>query len=285
MKNDRFLRNSILALIVALTAQGCNPVIQPKLSPGELVRLQIETGADESILFSTAILFDQTGTDQFNRTVERSVRLYTDKVGTLGNGFYTESNEPELQSPRDAFEARIVDSLWGKITYKIGSNHVTRSYGPLLYRGKARLLKIGSWRLWRLEHRGGFRPSGDGSPDPQSIVVQSDNVSQEVTTSNLFRARWDSLITLTTGATSSLTVTVITDTPDDTFFVTYPVAGGYQTTVMSHDSVRHVATVAVSSLRRFELLAIQGFKSEAFKNPLYQDSLATTIQTAMIAFR
>lgn len=284
MNIDRFLRNSILALVVALHAPGCSPIVDAPLSEAEIIRQQIENGGDESILFSSAVLFDQSGTNQFSRSLDSLKREYVNLAGALANGFYEDN--VETPSTRQAFEADIVDRLWGTITYRIGLNNVTRPYSSLSHGGRAKFLKIGpNWELWRLEHRRGFKRAGDGSPHPQSIVVESNSASQTVNINVMVREFRDSLITLTTGTIANLTVTVISNSPNDTFFVTYPVIGGYQTTVMSHDSLTHVATVGVSSLRRYELLAIQGFKSEAFKDSTYSESLATTIQTAMIAFR
>lgn len=285
MKPDRFLRNIILALISLLATTGCGTVIEPGLSEGEKIRRQVDTGGDESILFSSAILFDQTGTNQFSRTLDSLRRDFVNLAGPVGNGFY--ADDIETQSTRQAFEGDIVDRLWGTITYRVGANTVTRPYAALAHDGRAKFLKVGSqWQLWRLEHRKGFKRAGDGSPDPQSIIVQSDSASQNVDANTLVREFRDSLITLLTNTLSELTVTVTTDTPNDTFFVTYPVVGGYLTTVMNHtDSITHVATIQVQSSRRYELLAIQGFKSEAFRDTLFLESLATTIQTAMIAFR
>jgi len=281
---DRFLRNSILILVAALHAPGCSPIVEPPISESEIIRQQIESGGDESILFSSAVLFDQSGTNQFSRSLDSLRREFVNLAGPVANGFYEDN--VETQSTRPAFESDIVDRLWGTITYRIGANNVTRPFSSLSHAGRAKFLKIGpDWELWRLEHRKGFKRAGDGSPNPQSIVVKSNSDSQTVNFNVLFREFRDSLITLNTSTTANLTVTVITNSPDDTFFVTYPVIGGYQTTVMSHDSLTHVATVGVSSLRRYELLAIQGFKSEAFRDSLYSESLATTIQTAMIAFR
>ena len=45
------------------------------------------------------------------------------------------------------------------------------------------------------------------------------------------------------------------------------------------------STVSVQSGRRFELLAVQGFKRRAFTDTLYNEATSTAIQTAIIAFR
>ena len=95
------------------------------------------------------------------------------------------------------------------------------------------------------------------------------------------------LLTLPANTPADLTVTVTTDSPDDSFFVTYPVISGYNTEVMNHvpGSFNHTATVTLHSGRRFELLTVQGFKSQAFKDTLFSETTASRIQSAVVAFR
>ena len=62
---------------------------------------------------------------------------------------------------------------------------------------------------------------------------------------------------------------------------------GYQTDVMTHlpGSLNHTATVSVHSGRRYELVAVQGFKRRAFTDTTYTEVTASRIQTAIVAFR
>jgi hypothetical protein len=96
----------------------------------------------------------------------------------------------------------------------------------------------------------------------------------------------DSVLTLPRYTTSNVDVWVVSSRTNDTFFVTYPVVGGYETTAMVHaDSITHTASVPVHSSRRYELLAVQGFKREAFTDTTYAEATATAIRSAILAFR
>lgn len=272
-----------LGLCLALLA-GCSATVEPDLTDGEQIRNQLEQGTDEAILFSAQLLTDQTGTAAFSRTVD-SVRR-----GFVNFRFYDDT--VELQSPVLAFEARILDTLFGTVTYRIGGTTESHPYSRLAYGGNAKLLKIGStsthsspWYIWRMQYRHAEQGAGDGSPSIGTMTVTSGGTTEQIATPENVQMRRDEVLTLPLGTLTDVDVAVTVDTPNDSFFVTYPVAGGYETVAMVHDSIHHTATVQVSSTRRFELLAVQGFKSDAFLVPGFPEATATAIRSAVMAFR
>jgi len=272
---------SLLACVLLLA--GCEASVDPELTDGELIRQQLDTGTDEAILFSAQILSDQTGTIQYARTVA-SIRR-----GFVNFRFYEDS--VELQSPVLAFEARILDTLFGSVTYRISGVDETYAFARLAYGGNAKLLKIGSssthpnpWHIWRMQYRHAEQGGGDGSPSIGIMTISSGGITEQIATPENVQMRRDDVLTLPMGTPTNVDVDVTVGTPNDSFFVTYPVAGGYETAVMVHDSIHHTATVAVSSTRRFELLTVQGFKREAFTQPGFAEATAIAIRSAVIRF-
>lgn len=273
-----------LLMLGMLLIAGCDTSVEPDLTDGELIRQQLEIGTDESILFSAAILSDQTGTIAYARTVD-SIRR-----GFVNFRFYDDS--VELQGTVLAFEARILDTLFGSVTYRIGGTTETHPYSKLAYGGNAKLLKIGSssthpnpWHIWRMQYRRAEQGAGDGSPAISIMTITSGGITKQVATPENVQMRRDDVLTLPLGTPTSVDIDVTVGTPNDSFFVTYPVAGGYETVTMAHDSIYHSATVQVSSTRRFELLTVQGFKSEAFTQPGFPEATAIAIRSAVMAFR
>ena len=276
------------ALLLSLCAQiltGCENTVEPQPTSGELIREILITGADESILFSPNVLKDQTGTDSYARTIDSLHR------GFVNYRFYTETVEvPQAL----AFEADILDTLWGTLTFNVNGTLVSRSYVKAAYGSSAKLLDnacfscANPWRIWKMRYRKADQPNGSGDPKITSMTVTNSAGAYPVVASPMVRINRDSLVTVALDSVVNLTVRVVCDAPDDTFFVTYPLAGGYMTQAMSHnlvDSLGHNAVVGVSSLRRYELLAVQGFKRQALQDTLYNQAASSAIQTAIIAFR
>lgn len=277
----------LLAAAVLWTAAGCDNSVEPDLTDGEQIRLLLDTGLDEAILFSPAILSDQTGTTDYARTIDSVKRGF---VMYLDPPFYYDTIEGQ-GSQRLAFEARIVDTLFGKVSYRVDGAVESYPYTLLACGGNAKILKIGAtsthpsaWYIWRMQYRRAEKGSGDGSPAIQTMTVASGGIAKSIATPAMVRMFRDSVLTVPAGTLTDVDVTVVVGTPNDSFFVTYPVAGGYETTAMAHDSLTHTATVQVSSNRRFELLAVQGFKREAFTQPGYAEAAATAIRVAAIRF-
>jgi hypothetical protein len=273
----------LLAAVVLSSAFGCDTSVQPDLTDGEQIRLLLDTGLDEAILFSSALLSDQTGTTAYSRTIDSVKR------GFVNPRFYDDN--VELQSQVLAFEASILDTLFGTVSYRVGGGVETYPYTLLAYGGNAKFLKIGStsthpsaWYVWRMQYRHAEKGAGDGSPSIQTATVSSGGVTRPIATPINVRLFRDSVLTVPPATLTDVDVTVVVDTPDDSFFVTYPVAGGYETRALAHDSLTHTATVQVSSGNRFELLAVQGFKREAFTQPAYPEAAATAIRAAAIRF-
>ena len=281
----RKIRTRAWALgLCTLLLAGCSTTVEPELTDGEQIRLLLDTGTDEAILFSAQILSDQTGTVAFSRTVDSVKR------GFVNFRFY--DDDVELQSPVLAFEARILDTLFGTVTYKIGGITETHPFSRLAYGGNAKLLKIGStsthpspWYIWRMQYRHAEQGAGDGSPSIGVMTITSGGITEQIATPQNVRLFRDTVLTLMPGVLTDVTVEVTVDTPNDSFFVTYPVAGGFETAVMAHDSIYHSATVQVSSTRRFELLTVQGFKSQAFLQSGFPEATAVAIRSASMAFR
>jgi hypothetical protein len=277
-----------LACVSALWAlgAGCENSVEPDLTPGELIRLLVETGGDESILFSPAILADQTGTDAFSRTIESASRRFDSTLGFFDDTL-------DFPSSRPAWEGFVRDVLSGTLTFQVGSTTVTRAYASLLFDGKARFTEtqLGSenpWQIWRMQYRHAEQPTGDGSPMIVAMTLSHNGVSHVVTNSDLKRIFRDSVMTIPHGVLSDLTITVTCNTKDDSLFVTYPVmAGVYETVAMRHtssDSLRHSATVQVRSTRRYELLAVQAFKRRAFTDSTYVQASASAVRSAILRF-
>jgi len=283
--------HSILALLVVMPlVAACENTVEPRPTSGELIREILVTGGDESILFSTAILRDQTGTTAYARTIDSQHR------GFVNPRFYEETTEDPGAL---AFEAEIYDTLWGTLTFNVQnlfgpSTIVTRPYVKAAYGGLAKLLDnscftcANPWRIWRMRYRKADQPNGSGDPKITSMTVARDT-TYRVVGSPFVRINRDSVITVKLDSLVNINVRVESDAPDDTFFITYPVASGtYQTVAMAHnvvDSLGHTATVGVRSLNRYELVAVQGFKRQALQDTLYNQAAASAIQTAIVAFR
>ncbi len=286
----RFQFASVCALgLCTLLAVGCEQAVEPKPTSGELIRDVLVYGADESILFSPEILRSQNGTIAYERTID-SVRR-----GFVNYRFYTETVEV---SAALAFEADILDTLWGTLTFNItdgiNSTIVSKPYVKASFGGNAKLLDnacftcSNPWRIWKMRYRKAGQPNGSGEPSITLMTVTNTAGVYPVVASPQVRINRDSVVTVKLDSLVHLTVRVETNSPDDTFFITYPVAGVYQTEPMSHnlvDSLGHNATVGVRSLRRFELIAVQGFKRQSLQDTLYNQAAASAMQTAIIAFR
>jgi hypothetical protein len=279
------LRAGLALCASAFWLAGCENNVQPEPTSGELIREILVTGADESILFSSQVLRDQTGTVSYARTIDSIHR------GFVNYRFYAETVEDPGAL---AFEADILDTLWGTVTLNVNGTYVSHPYVKAAYGGNAKLLDNycitceNPWRIWRMRYRKADQPNGAGEPKITSMSVTNSAGGYAIVASPQVRIFRDSVATVPLDSVTSLTVRVVTDAPDDTFFITYPLAGGYQTVAMSHnlvDSLGHNAVVGVSSLRRFELLAVQGFKRQALQDTLYNQAASSAMQTAIIAFR
>jgi len=279
-------RTWLLGLCVPLLF-GCEGTVEPDLTNGEQIRLLLDTGTDESILFSSQILSDQTGTLAFARTVDSVRRGF---IISRGSSFFYEDSS-ELQGTVLAFEARVLDTLFGTVTYRIFGTNQSYAYSKLQYGGTVKLLRIGAtsthsnpWWLWRMQYRHAEQGAGDGSPTIDVMTISSGGITKSIATSQSVRVFKDSVLTIAPGTLTDVTIDVTVKTANDSFFVTYPVAGGYETTVMAHDSIYHTATVQVSSTRRYELLTVQGFKSDAFTQPGFPEATATALRSAAMRF-
>lgn len=278
------MRAAGLAVWAALCA-GCEQAVEPKPTSGELIRDVLVNGADESILFSSEVLRHQEGTQAYARTIDSVHR------GFVNYRFYTETVEV---SGALAFEADILDTLWGTLTFNIGGTIVNKPYVKASYGGNAKLLDnacftcSNPWRIWKMRYRKADQPNGSGEPKITYMTVTNTAGTYTVVASPQVRINRDSVVTVKLDSLVHLTVRVETNSPDDSFFITYPVAGVYQTEPMGHDlvdSLGHDAVVGVRSLRRFELIAVQGFKRQALQDTLYNQAGASAIQTAIVAFR
>jgi len=276
---------AVVAIILAL---GCtNPVIDEQKTDGEWIRELLTTNADAVAVFSTGFLSDQTGTTSFSRTVDSVKRSFFDTI------FFVDSSDTiGLQSPKQAIQPRIVDSVFGKLTYMVNGVPATYPYAKLLYAGKARFLKLGGtsssenpWHLWRMESRYGGQP-GLGSPIITTMSVSANGQTMNLlprpaTPRRLFR---DSVFTVDANVLTAVTVTLTSATDNDSFFVTYPAFDAYQTEVMVHDSLTHTATVEIQSIHRYGVLGVQGFKRRSFQESGFGGAQASSIQSAVIRF-
>jgi len=279
------MSRALAFLAILWVTASCENAVEPKLTAGELIREVLVNGNDESILFSPAVLINQTGTSVFARTIDSLHR------GFVNRRFYDETVEvPQAL----AFEADIMDTIWGTLTFRVDGTVVTRRYNKLAYGGNAKLLDnacftcSNPWRIWRMRQRKADQPNGLGDPTIVTMTVTNAAGPYPAAPSPQVRINRDSVVTVALDSVVNLSVRVETDAPDDTFFITYPVAGTYNTVAMSHnpvDSLGHTAVVGVRSSRRFELLAVQGFKRQALRDTLYNQAASSAIQTAIIAFR
>jgi hypothetical protein len=274
-------------LILAMLAGCQSKTTEPVPGPLELILRKLDSGIDESILFSSEILADQTGTDVFARTI--------DGVGRgLVNGA---SFIPTDVTGRLAYRADVRDTLFGTLTFKVGTTFITRAYAALALGSISEFYDqtcfscANGWGVWRMQQREARNSNGQAEPAITNMRVRETldalNANQPAppTYVRIFR---DSVLTVLPNTPVSVDITVTTNSPDDTFFVTYPVVSGYMTQAMTHspaDSLNHRATVSVQSGRRYELLAVQGFKRRALTDTLYNEATSTAIQTAIIAFR
>lgn len=277
-----------LTLVPALCLMallGCEQAVQPEPTQGELIRDILVTGADESILFSADVLRNQVGTVAYSRTIDSLRR------GFVNLRFYAETVEV---SAALAFEADVIDTLWGTLTFNINGTIVSKPFVKAAYGGNAKLLDnacftcANPWRIWKMRYRKADQPNGSGEPKITLMTVTNSAGSYPIVASPQVRINRDSVVTVKLDSIVHLTVRVETNAPDDTFFITYPVSGGYQTEAMSHnlvDSLGHNAVVGVRSLRRYELLAVQGFKRQSLQDTLYNQASNSAMQTAIIAFR
>jgi hypothetical protein len=275
-----------LQLILSLAILGgCqNKTVDQVPGPIEFITRKMNSGLDESILFSSAVLADQTGTDVFSRTVESVHR------GLVNGANFV----PTDVTGRLAYRVDVRDTLSGTLTFKVGSTFYTRSYAGLAYGSVSHFYNgtcfscDNEWGIWRMFQRQAEQPNGQREPQITSMWVGTPPTSYRAAPSENLRIFRDSVLTVAANAPVSLDVTVTTNSPDDSFFVTYPVVSGYMTQAMTHspaDSLNHRATVSIQSGRRFELLAVQGFKRETFTDTNYNEATSTAIQTAIIAFR
>ena len=244
----------------------------------------MNTGLDEAILFSSAVLADQTGTAAFSRTI---TNVHRDLIN--GADFV-----PADVTGRLAYRVDVRDNLTGVLTFKVGATIVTRPYTGLAYGGVSHFYNEtcfscdNQWGIWRMFQRQADKANGQGQPKITGMWVRAAVPSYQAAPSQNVRIFRDSVLTVALNTPVSVDVTVTTSSPDDSFFVTYPMASGYMTQAMTHspaDSLNHRATVSVQSGRRFELLAVQGFKRQTFTDTLYNEATSTAIQTAIIAFR
>jgi hypothetical protein len=283
---SRLWRTWLLGLCVPLLF-GCEGTVEPDLTNGEQIRQLLDTGTDESILFSSQIFSDQTGTLAYTRTVDSVKRGF---IISRGSSFFYDDSV-ETQGTRLAFEARILDTLFGTVSYNVGGSIESHPYSKLAYGGTAKFLQNGStsthpnaWYLWRMQYRHAEQGAGDGSPSIDVMTISSGGITRSIATTQQVRVFRDSVLTLAPGTLTDVTIDVTVKTTNDSFFVTYPVAGGYETAVMAHDSIYHTATVQVSSTRRYELLAVQGFKSDAFTQPGFAEATAVALRSAAMRF-
>lgn len=274
-----------VCLATLLLAAGCQNAVEPQPTSGELIRDILVTGGDESILFSSAILSNQSGTNAYARTIDSIHR------GFVNRYFYADTVEA---SPALAFEADILDTLWGRLSFNVEGTVVVRPYVRPAYGGNAKLLDnacftcANPWRIWRMRYRKADQPNGSGDPKVTSMTVTNSAGAYQVVPSPKVLIFRDSVVTVTLDSLVNLSVRVESDAPDDTFFITYPVSGAYFTQAMAHnafDSLGHTAVVGVRSGRRYELLAVQGFKRQALRDTLYNQAASSAIQTAIVAFR
>lgn len=286
----RLTQTVMLGAMYLVLVQGCEQTVEPAPTSGELIREVLVTGNDESILFSPDVLRDQTGIVAYARTID-SVRR-----GFVNYRFYNETVEVTSAL---AFEADILDTLWGTLTFNINdgitNTFVHRPYVKAAYGSNAKLLDnacftcTNPWRIWKMRYRKADQPNGSAEPKITLMTVTNSAGTYPIVASPQVRINRDSVVTVKLDSVVNLTVRVESSSPDDTFFITYPVSsGGYQTQVMSHnliDSLGHNAVVGVRSLRRYELLAVQGFKRQSLQDTLYNQAAASAIQTAIIAFR
>ncbi len=283
----RYRRTPSIVVVAAFAlwalVAGCDTSVEPELTAGEIIRLTREQGGDESILYSSAIVYNQTGTDQFTRSPDSIHR------GFERMRFW--ENDQDFPTPRTTFEADVVDTAFGTLTFKVGATTRSVPFVSLNYGGFTQMFENGpgQWEILRVRYRDARRPNRLGDPTIISMSVTSNSQTYNIVESgNTVRVlvRKSSVLTLPVGVASDVTVVVKTRSIDDSLFVTYPTAAGYQTDVMNHaDSVTHTASVTVESGRRFELLAVQAFKRQAFTDPTYAEAAASAVQTAILAFR
>lgn len=273
----------IAVCVVAVAVVSCaNPTADEQKTEGEWIRELLATDGDALSAFSTAWMADQVGTNDFYRTIDSVHRGY------VGTRFFTDS--AETQSARQAFDARVYDSVWGTLSFRVGVKMVEYRYLKLLYAGKVLCLRLGGtisqpnpWELWKMEYRFGGQP-GVGSPIVEQVTVAGNGQTKQIIPRKLVRLFRDSVLTLHPDSLTNVTVTVQSATTNDSFFVTYPKDGVYLTQVMAHDSVTHTATVPVRSGARFDVIGVQGFKRRAFESEAVGGAVASSIETALIRF-
>lgn len=273
----------LAAVVVAIAAVSCsNPTADEQKAFGELIRELLVTDNDASTAFSLDWLVNQTGTDAFVRTIDSIHR------GFKNQKHYTDTKE--TQGDKEAFSATVVDTIWGTLSYRVGTSMVNYRYSRLLYQGFARFLRLGSttahpnpWWLWRMEQRYGSQ-LGVISPFIEKASVSAAGDTRNLLPRDSVRLFRDSVLTLPPNTLTDVTIQLQTIAADDSFFVTYPRDGVYYTEAMAHDSVSHTATVQVRSSARFEVLGIQGFKRKPFTMGGVSGASAAALQSILIRF-
>ena len=137
---------------------GCDTSVEPELTAGEIIRLTLEVGGDESILYSNAIVYNQTGTDQFTRSPDSIHR------GFERSRFW--ENDQDFPSPRTTFEADVVDTAFGTLTFKVGATTRSVPFVALNYGGFTQMVELapGDWEILRVRYREARRPNQQGDP-------------------------------------------------------------------------------------------------------------------------
>lgn len=277
----------MLGVVLAL-ASGCAETPEEKKSEGELLRELLQTGLDESIIYSTSILFNQSGAD-FTRTVDSIKRAFVNPL------FRTEEEEAGAIGDL-ACRAGVYDTLFGTITYMVGITPQTFAYSKLTFGGGAKFIKIGTgsghdnpWWLWRMQYRRGTQAVAESPRITTMTLSKSGSPTYSISTVDTVRVNRDSVLTFDS-TEGTLDIALASQKADDSFFVTYPGVAGLETIAMLHDrttadSLKHTAQVQVQSNRRYELLCVQGFKARFFEQTGLVGGQASTIHTAVLAFR
>jgi hypothetical protein len=167
--------------------------VEPEPTSGELIREVLVTGADESILFSPDVLRSQNGTLAYARTID-SVRRGFERYR-----FYPDTVEV---SAALAFEADIMDTLWGTLTFNINNTIVSRPYVKASFGGNAKLLDnacftcSNPWRIWKMRYRKADQPNGSGEPRITLMTVTNTAGGYPVVASPQVRINRDSVVTV-----------------------------------------------------------------------------------------
>ena len=155
----------VVTALAALMATGCQNAVEPELTAGEKIRQILVQGGDESILFSTASVADQTGTDVFDRTIDRVGRGFVNIRWPIGT-----DEVPDAQT----FVAELYDTVFGTLTVKVtdpfGTTFVTRPYQLLAYGGLITMHDYrcftcsNEWQIYKMVHRNALQTSSKNEP-------------------------------------------------------------------------------------------------------------------------